>query len=170
VTSALHEGVVVEGGMPEEAAAARRDVTAALDGFVARVRAARARLRELAGMLDGPPADADLVDGIQRAATRLRNGVLYEARHAAATLVDDAASNHGSIGAVAGDDVVVGLDLDDQAVQRHREVIELQRGVEELSFVITPLVGEDVSEAAPFPVRTPPERWTAADAFAELYR
>ena len=171
VTSALDEGVVVEDRVPQAAAGPRRDVVADLDGFVARVRAARARLRELAGMLDGPPADIEMVDGIQRAATRLRDGVLSHARRTAESLVDDAAADYASITVFTSDDVVVGVDLDDHAVRRHREVVELQRGVEELSFVITPLVGSQSKvEAAPKPVRTPPEAWTSDDAFAEVYR
>jgi len=172
VTSALDERVVVEDHASGVAAAVRRDVLADLDGFVVRVRAARRRLRELAAMLDSPPTDTALVDGVQRAATRLRDGVLEEARRAAEVLVDDAATNHnGSITVHAADDVVVGLDVDDHAVRRHREVVELQRGVEELSFVITPLVEERPPDGVdPMPVPSPPDGWTAADAFGEVFR
>lgn len=172
VTSALDERVVVEDRAPEAAAAVRRDVRVDLDGFVVRIRAARCRLYELAAMLDSPPTDGALVDGVRRAATRLRDSVLEEARHAAEVLVDDAAANHnGSITLHAVDDLVVGVHLDEHAVRRHREVVELQRGVEELSFVITPLVeGRPPDGVDPKPVPSPPDGWTAADAFAEVFR
>ena len=172
VTSALDEMVVVGDRAPEAAVAVRRDVLADLDGFVVRVRAARRRLHELAAMLESPPADTALVDGVRRAATRLRDGVLEEARRAAEVLVDDAAANHnGAITVQASDDVVIGVRLDEHAVQRHREVIELQRGVEELSFVITPLIEERPPDGVdPMPVPSPPDGWTAADAFAEVFR
>ncbi len=172
VTSALDERVVVEDRAAEASAAVRRDVLADLDGFVVRIRAARRRLHELAAMLDSPPADTALVEGVQRAATRLRDGVLEEARRAAEVLVDDAAANHnGSITVHAADDVVIGVQLDEHAVRRHREVVELQRGVEELSFVITPLVEEQPPDGVdPMPVLSPPDGWTAADAFAEVFR
>jgi hypothetical protein len=172
VTSALDEGVVVEDRAPQAAGATRRDVRSDLDGFVARVRTARLRLRELAGMLDSPPTDTELVDGVQRAATRLRDGVLEEARRAAEALVDDAATNcDGSITVQPADDVLVGVHVDELAVRRHREVVEAQRGVEELGFVISPLVGEQpTGQMDMAPVRTPPDAWTSADAFAEVYR
>ncbi len=123
-------------------------------------------------MLDNPPADATLVDGVQRAATRLRDGVLEEARRAAEVLVDDAAANHnGSITVHAADGVVIGVHPDETRPRRHREVLELQRGVEELRFAITPLVEEQPPIGVdPMPVPTPPDSWTAADAFAEVFR
>jgi hypothetical protein len=172
VTSALDEGVVVEDRAPVSSASVRRDVLADLDGFVTRIRVARRRLHELAAMLDSPPADTALVDGVQRAATRLRDGVLEEARRAAEVLVDDAAANHnGSLTVHATDDVVIGVHPDEDTARRHREVLELQRGVEELSFVITPLVEEQPPAGVdPMPVSSPPDSWTAADAFAEVFR
>ena len=101
-----------------------------------------------------------------------RDGVLEEARRAAEVLVDDAAANHnGSLTVHATDDVVIGVHPDEDTARRHREVLELQRGVEELSFVITPLVEEQPPAGVdPMPVSSPPDSWTAADAFAEVFR
>jgi hypothetical protein len=171
VSSVREQWVVVESRGPAAAAAARGSALADLDVFATRLRAARLRLQELAGMLEGPPGDTEIVDGVQRAARRLCDGVLAQARRTAEALVDDAAASSGSVTVLDAGDAVVGVDRDDRAIRRHREVVELQRGVEELSFVVIPLVAEhSAAQVASSTVRMPPDEWTSADAFAEVFR